>query len=288
MTDPAPQQQVEIQLGVPYCTHDGTELSGDLYRPKGKGPFPVLIGAPGGGWRVCARSSLSQWGSYLAERGIGFFAIDYRVATATRKAFPEAVQDVLSAIRFIRASAADMGVDPDRIGLLGTSAGAHLCALAALAAGSSALGRGYPEDALAEVSPAVKVLVAIYGIFDLRKQWQDDLVLNPGVEGNLARNLVGNDPFEDPQLYFDASPLSHVTYEKNRMPVFVSWGTADEFVLPAQSEAFVRTLQQARFNVRTHQAVGASHFWAAQPLDEATSDSAHLAPRLTAFLRMTL
>jgi len=80
-----------------------------------------------------------------------------------------------------------------------------------------------------------------------------------------------------------------VTYARNRLPVLVSWGTNDEFVNPAeQSEQFVRVLQQARFNVRTHRAVGASHFWFAQSPEAAGTDSAHLAPRLLMFLQSTL
>jgi acetyl esterase/lipase len=271
-----------------YCTHDGVELKGDLFLPRGIGPFPILVAAPGGAWRMCVRAGLAQWGHYLVRRGYGFFAIDYRVATATSKAFPEAVQDVLAAVRFMRGTAAKYSIDPHRIGLLGVSAGAHLAALAALAHDAPVFSGAYPNDSFANVSAEVKALVLVYGIYDLFKQWQDDLGLNPGIEGNLTRNLMGKDPFEDPQAYFDASPVRYITYRRNRMPVLVSWGTADEFVNPAQSEALVRALQQARFNVRTHRAVGASHFWFQQPLDEPVSDSAHLAPRLAQFLSMSL
>jgi acetyl esterase/lipase len=134
------------------------------------------------------------------------------------------------------------------------------------------------------VSAEVKSAVLVYGIYDVFKQWQADLALNPGVEGNVTRNLIGKDPYEDPQRFFDASPTKYVTYARNRLPVLVSWGSNDEFVNPAdQSEQFVRVLQQARFNVRTHRAVGASHFWFAQPPEEAGTDSAHLAPRLLMF-----
>jgi acetyl esterase/lipase len=96
------------RAGVTYCEHGGVKLQGDLYLPKGPGPFPVLIAVPGGGWRVCVRASLREWGLYLAARGYGVFVIDYRLATATRKAFPEAVHDVLAAVRFIRNSGSEL------------------------------------------------------------------------------------------------------------------------------------------------------------------------------------
>jgi acetyl esterase/lipase len=224
----------------------------------------MLIGVPGGGWRICVRASLREWGFYLASRGYGMFVIDYRVATTTRKAFPEAVQDVITAVRFVRGSQAELSIDPFRIGLLGASAGAHLAALAALG-GDAAFG-GRPGDAFAGTPADVKALVVIYGVYDLFSHWQGDLARNPDPEWNLARN----------------------PYDKNQMPVFVSWGGSDEVVDPAQSEAFVRALQQARFSVRTHKIPAASHFWFSDPLDDPSSDSANLAPRLMRFIKQAL
>jgi acetyl esterase/lipase len=281
-------QEISCRQGITYCTHDGVALAGDLYLPKGDGPFPVLIGAPGGAWRQCARASFRQWGLYLAARGYALFAIDYRVATTTRKSFPEAVHDVIAAVRFVRGSAASLSVDPQRIGLLGASAGAHLAALAALAHDKPAFGGKYPDDPFAAVPAAVKTLVVVYGIFDLVEQWYEDSSFYPGPEGNHARNLTGKDLFEDQQVYVDASPIRHLSYDNNRISVFVTWGTADEAVNPAQSQNFVRALKRSRFNVKTHQIVGASHYWFTQPLDEPTSDSANLAPRLTWFLDANL
>lgn len=260
--------------GVTYCEHGGVELQGDLYLPKGSGPFPVLIAVPGGGWRVCVRASLREWGFYLAARGYGVFVIDYRLATATRKAFPEAVQDVLAAVRFIRSSASELSVDPNRIGLIGASAGAHLAALAAFGG---------------DATPAhVKALVAVCGVYDLLRHWQDDLGRNPAPQSNIARNLIGEDPYENPRAYFEASPLRHVSYEKNGMPVLVSWSMSDDVVDPTQSEAFVRALQQARFTVRTHRLVAATHFWFGEPLHETSGAPASFAPRLMEFLGSAL
>ena len=272
--------------GVTYREHGGVELQGDLYLPKGSGPFPILIAVPGGGWRVCVRASLREWGFYLASRGYGTFAIDYRLATHTRKAFPEAVQDVLAAVRFIRSSGAELSIDPTRIGLLGASAGAHLAALAALG-GDAAFG-GRSDDASAATSADVKALVAVCGVYDLFRHWQDDLGRNPDPQWNISKNLIGQDPYEDPQAYFEASPLRHVSYNKNQMPVLVSWSTSDDVVDPAQSESFVRALQQARFTVRTHRLIAASHFWFGEPLQDASSAAASFAPRLMQFLNSAL
>ncbi len=109
---------------------------------------PALVAVHGGGWVAGARSALQYWGPYLAARGIAVFAISYRLATKT-KTFPEAVQDVLAGVQFLRGKASAFGIDPARIGLLGASAGAHLAALAAL--GGKKFAGGYPQDAFAAV-----------------------------------------------------------------------------------------------------------------------------------------
>jgi acetyl esterase/lipase len=287
MTASESSSHVTHREGVTYREHGGVELQGDLYLPKGSGPFPVLIAVPGGGWRVCVRASLREWGFYLASRGYGMFAIDYRLATNTRKAFPEAVQDVLAAVRFIRGSGAELSIDPSRIALLGASAGAHLAALAALG-GDAAVFGGRSDDVLVATSARVKALVAVCGVYDLFRHWQDDLGRNPDPQWNIARNLIGKEPYEDPQAYFDASPLRHVSYESNQLPVLVSWSTSDDVVDPAQSESFVRALQQARFTVRTHRVIAASHFWFGEPLQDASSAAASFAPRLMQFLNSAL
>ena len=267
-------RDVTYKEGVTYCDHGGTALQGDLYLPKGAGPFPVLIGVPGGGWRVCVRASFRDWGFYLASCGYGLFVIDYRLATSVRKAFPEAVQDVRAAVRFVRSSGSQLSIDPSRVGLLGASAGAHLAALAALGCDSAF---GACDDAASAATPAhVKTLIAVCGVYDLFRHWQDDLGRTPDPQSNIARNLIGEDPYENPRAWFDASPLRQLTYEKNRMPVLVSWSTEDDVVDPAQSECFVRALQQARFTVRTHRAVAASHFWFGEPFDDSSTAAASL------------
>src|SRR6476620_8791328 len=116
-------QQIEARGGVTYATHDGVALAGDLYLPAGAGPFPALVGVHGGGWQAGARSAFQFWGPYLASRGYALFAISYRLAKKGQKMFPQAVQDVLAGVQFVRGSAGAFKVDPDRIALLGASAG---------------------------------------------------------------------------------------------------------------------------------------------------------------------
>ncbi len=111
--------EFETRPGMTYATHDSVALAGDLYLPKGTGPYPMLVGVHGGGWVQGARGQFQHWGKYLAARGVALFAISYRFATAKQKTFPHAVQDVLAAIQFARGNAKEFNVAPDRIGVFG-------------------------------------------------------------------------------------------------------------------------------------------------------------------------
>jgi acetyl esterase/lipase len=283
MAEPA----FELRPALTYATHDGVALQGDLYLPRklpvSAGPAPALIAVHGGGWQQGARSAFQHWGPYLATRGYALFAVSYRFAKKGKKAFPEAVRDVLAAIRYVRGNAAALGIDSARIGLIGASAGAHLCALAALAGRSPALGGGYPDDAHASVDTTVKVLIGVYGVYDPVEMWQA-YRLNSPLDNNIE-NFIGASPMENRQLYFDASPISYATYANNKTAVLLACGTEDDLVdRKAHTDAFLRALKQAGFFARTCIVEGAGHYWVSDPLEEPGSYSGFLAPRLLRFL----
>jgi acetyl esterase/lipase len=277
MTDAA----VQTKTGIAYAQHDGVELVGHLYLPAGVKGAPALVAVHGGAWIQGARSAFQYWGPYLAARGIATFAISYRLATKS-KMFPQAVQDVMAAVQFVRGKANEFGVDPQRIGLLGASAGAHLAALAALA-GKKFAG-GYPQDEFASVGSEVKALVGVYGIYDMVAMWTSCQVQWP--IGNIVERFLGVPPMQDRQLYFDASPMSYATVANNKLAVLLVTGSADDLVEPGpQTEAFQLALKQAGFFVRPCIVSGAPHYWMNDPIDnDPTGFPAFLAPRLMRFL----
>src|SRR5262249_25807725 len=154
----------DLHAAVTYANHDGVALQGDLYLPKGAGPFAALVAVHGGGWQQGARNAFQYWGPYLAERGYALFTVSYRLAKKGTKTFPHAVHDVVAAVQFLRANAAQYRVDPERLGLFGASAGAHLASLAALGANAGKFLHGYPNDPQAKQSAKVKVLSVGYRV----------------------------------------------------------------------------------------------------------------------------
>jgi acetyl esterase/lipase len=268
---------------ITFATHESTALPGDLYLPEGAGPFPAMVVVHGGGWQQGTRTAYAGWGNYLANAGIALFAVDYRLCSKDKKSYPEAVQDVRAAVQYLRGSAADLKIDPKRIGLWGDSAGAHLASLVALAGDSPAFAESTKGDPFGAVSTKVKCCIGLYGVYDLSAQWQHDLVARPGDQ--ITEKFLGKPPIDDRKLFFDASPLSYVTRANNQTAFFIAYGTEDDIVdIETQSEAFVLALKQTGAFVRTAILQGAPHFWGSEPLDEPGSFSGFLAPRLKRFL----
>lgn len=279
----ATEYEVTTKSGVVYVEHDGTKLAGDLYLPKGRAKAPVLVAVHGGAWQAGTSRFYWNWGLFLARNGYAVFAIDYRVGKAG--VYPAAVYDVKAAVQFMRAKAADFDLDPDRIGLMGDSAGAHLAALTALAGDQYTANR---DDPNAGTAANVKAVVAFYGVFDMLAQWSRELVAHPN--DNVVEKFLGVAPTQDRRVYFEASPISYATVDHNKIRFLLIHGTDDDIVDPAsQSVAFLTALGQAGFYVRRIVIPGAGHFWATDPFEsEPRSYNALTVPRLLRFLESSL
>ena len=141
----------DLRAASTYATHDGVALQGDLYLPKGAGPFPALVAVHGGGWQQGARSAFQYWGPYLAARGYGLFTISYRLAKkGTEDVSAGGARRGRGACSSCAPTRPQHRIDPERLGLFGASAGAHLASLAALGANAGAFLDGYPDDPQAQ------------------------------------------------------------------------------------------------------------------------------------------
>ncbi len=177
----------------------------DIYRPhESRTLRPAVIWIHGGGWhegdKRIGPSGISVLGPLLVSRGFVAFSCNYRLAPA--HFHPAQVDDVQRVVRWVRANARKYGVDPDRIGAVGISAGAHLAAMLGVRDT-----RAEQQDGLDRYSSRVQAVVALNGVYDLRSE--EDLLFPPSF--NAARKMMGKDPKEAASLWADASPIAFVT-----------------------------------------------------------------------------
>jgi acetyl esterase/lipase len=271
--------QVTTRPDIEYVQHDGAALAGDLYLPKGRDKAPIVVAIHGGGWQNGNRSSWKHWGPFLAKNGYAVFAISYRLGKPG--IYPAAVYDGKAAIQFVRAQASELGVDPDRIGLMGDSAGGHLVALLGLAA--EEFKSEYRDDKNAAIPAGVKSVIGFYGVYDMLAQWQHDQIARP--RDQITEKFLGQSPMQSKKIYFDSSPISYTTIDRNKARFLLINGTNDDIVDPAQGVAFWTALNQAGTFARRIIVPGAGHFFASDPFeDEPNSYNAQVAPRLLRFL----
>lgn len=280
----AAEYEIVNHADLVFAEHDGTKLVGDLYLPKGRSKVPVLVAVHGGGWQVGSKQFYRYWGLFLARAGYAVFAVDYRLGKPG--VYPAAVYDVKAAVQYIRAKAGEFDLDPDRIGLVGDSAGAHLASLVALA--GDQFNSAYRDDATASVSANVKCVIGFYGVYDMHAQWTHDLTSRPN--DKIVEKFLGTSPMQNRRVYFDASPISYATVDHNQLKFLLIHGTEDDIVDSlTQSGAFLTALTQSGFFVRRIIIPGAGHFWSSDPFEsEPRSYAAQSIPRLMRFLETSL
>ena len=280
------EHEVTRRDDIVFAEHDGVRLLGDLYAPKGLDKAPALVAVHGGGWQIGVRKFYSNWGPYLARNGFAVFAIEYRLMKPGVKTYPGSVYDTKAAVQYVRAKAGDFGIDPDRIGMIGDSAGAHLSALVALAGEEPAFSSQYRSEASAALPAKVKAVVGFYGVYDMLAQWQHDLVTRP--RDNISEKYLSAAPHTNRKVFFEASPISYATADRNSTRFLLIHGDHDDIVDPAtQSAAFLLALKQAGFFVRTVVIPGAGHFFITEPVDD-TSFGGFAGPKVVRFLRDAL
>ena len=278
--------EVVTRNDIAFAEHDGVKLLGDFYAPKGLDKAPVLVAVHGGGWQVGNRKFYSNWGPYLARNGYAVFAIEYRLMKPGVKTYPGAIYDAKAAVQYVRANARDLGIDPERIGMVGDSAGAHLSSLVALAGEDPAFSSEYRSDPNASVPAKVKVVVGFYGVYDMLAQWEHDLFTRP--RDNISEKFLGAAPHTNRRIFFEASPISYATVDRNATRFLLIHGDHDDIVDAAtQSTAFLNALKQAGFFVRTVVIPGAGHFFVTDPVDE-TSFGGFAGPKVVRFLNDAL
>jgi len=234
---------------VTYCVEGGQSLAMTLFTPGTPGDSdPVVLQVHGGGWQHGGRLlSLSESGAAtdLVDAGFVVASIDYRLAP--ENPWPDQIIDTKCAVRYLRANATELGIDPNRIAALGDSAGGQLVSLLGTT-GSSTL---WHEGPYADESSAVDAVVDEFGPADLSATgWPVDSV-------DMIRRAFGVPPGTSSPVLAQASPITHVA--AGDPPFLIVQGTDDQVVPMSQSERFAAQLRVNDVPVQVVLVAGGRH-----------------------------
>ncbi|GAC1365164.1 MAG: alpha/beta hydrolase [Ktedonobacteraceae bacterium] len=212
----------------------------DIYLPEGEGPFPLLVYVHGGAFRFGDKrenEAASTFGSVLAA-GFALASINYRLSGEAK--FPAQIQDVKTAVRWLRTQAATYRLDPRRIGAWGASAGGHLVSLLGTSGGAEALEGS--DLGHAEQSSRVQAVVAWYAPINfLQMDTQLAQTGHCGPDALTHNNpnspeseLIGGPIQTHPELVQTTNPVTYI--QKDMPPFLLQHGTFDCVVPPQQSQ----------------------------------------------------
>lgn len=246
------EQRFTTISDVPYCTGGGKPLLMDLFIPKDRirTPTPAVLWIHGGGWERGDKNGNSG-ALLLANEGFVTASLFYRLSGDSP--FPADLEDCKCAIRFLRANASKYGVDPERIGVAGASAGGHLAELVATAGRSAGL---EGDGGWQEVSSKVQAAAAYYGASDFTvgaMEFQHHT-------GQVVLKLFRGSEKDKPDLYRQASPVFYVS--KDSPPMFLAHGEKDDLVPFDQSVRMAEAYRRLGLPVELIAAKNAGHDFA--------------------------
>lgn len=239
-----------VERDVPYLG-EGRAEKADLYLPMGGdlATRPAVVDIHGGGWAGGDKADRREVNicTNLAANGYVAMSVNYALQVKNGPpVWPRNLQDCKTAVRWLRANAARLRVDPGRIGAIGGSAGGHLAAM---------VGVTGPEAGLDPAGPHGEQPCNVQGVVDLYGPvlWMQ--------KRDLA--MIGKGLAEAPELYRLASPLSHL--DKGDPPILIIHGTADKTVDVGQSRTFAAELAKVGIEHQLVIVEGAPHTFHLQP-----------------------
>ncbi len=210
---------VTVAADIPFASVDGNELALDLYMPVAAENPPLLVWVHGGAWRAGSRKSVSSL-AYV-EAGYALASVSYRLSGVAP--FPAQSHDIKGAIRFLRANAEAYGYDASRIGILGSSAGAHLAALVGVTNGNENL-EGDVGGNL-DQSSDIAAIVSYFPATNLTSILDQSTPFGLNLRVPSLEALFGGPVEEKAELARLASPVFHI--DADDPPLFLLHGDQD-------------------------------------------------------------
>jgi acetyl esterase/lipase len=243
--------QARVDKNVIYGMYSGLALLMDVHRPASPNGYGIVF-ISGSAWQApmtygatgLKENQIDLWGPPLLRAGYTVFAINHRAAP--RFHYPDPVEDVQRAVRFVRHHAAEYRINPSRIGGLGGSSGGHLISLVGMLA---APGIADDADPVNQQPATLQVLV-------LRATPSDLSVLSAPAVVSFMERLPDQTP-DDKKVYAAASPITHVT--RSSPPVLLLHGDSDDIVPYSQAVMMEAALKKAGVPVKLVAAQGGEH-----------------------------
>lgn len=226
-----------IGCEAPYDVHEtltydaaiGYQGTFDLYEPSsdsGRANRPAILAIHGGAWRSGDKAWGAQFANELCPYGYVVFSINYRLSSRPDGTWPAQIEDVQTALRFIRANATRFRIDPDRIASLGMSAGGHLATMVAL------------RDDPAGPDGRVHTAINLDGEHDMTMP-PDQVMAD--FDDILTKVMGHTAPWTEAEL----RDISTVTFARPDVSILTVHGAGDDNVYVAQAERITAALRSS-------------------------------------------
>ena len=257
-SSPSVASAVEFTPNVVYGRGGDVDLHLDIARPIDQiDPSPCVVFIHGGGWRMGDKSMHAKHVQSFAQRGYVAATVQYRFCPKYR--FPCQVEDVKCAVRYLRANADKYGIDQDRIGAVGFSAGAHLAMMLGTMDEADGLeGTGGWEGQASKV----QAVVSYFGPTDFRTG-PVPLTAEP-----LLNDFIGGPRDDHEEAWHAASPAKYVN--KGDAPMLLFQGTNDPLVPFTQAMQLATEMASTGIPGRVELIMKMGHGWRGKELDRTT------------------
>ncbi len=244
-----PGEDTVLVSNLEYAYADDKPLLLDLYLPRNaQKPYPVIVWIHGGGWMYHSKEYYVP--VQMVDKGFAVASIGYRLSH--QAVFPAQLEDCKSAIRWLKSNASKYGLDAERFGAWGNSAGGHLAAL------------------LGTTGDDIKAVCTYYAPVDFLKMNHPDIKYDHDSADSAESRLLGMPAKSNPEKAAAANPISYIS--EKTPPFLIIHGDKDELVHYSQSIMLYESLKKAGVNAELHIIEGAGHGFELGDMDTTFAD----------------
>ncbi|MGG3664064.1 prolyl oligopeptidase family serine peptidase [Bacillus gobiensis] len=262
---------VQLIPNIEFSNVDGTSLKLNLLvyrnpmdvlfnRDGNQEKYPLIIYLQGSGWGWTEQDTFGFLPQLVdfAKQGYVIASVQYR--GSSEAIFPAQIQDVKTAVRFLKANAFQYNIDPQKVGVWGDSSGGHLALLLGLTEGIEEFNgdREYPHE-----STQVQAIVDWFGPTEILTMSQFPSAFDHDSPQSPESKLIGGAVQENKEKARKASPIEYV--HPDAPPILMMHGDQDDVVPYEQSVQFFKALKQAGNDATLYKITGAGHIAFTQP-----------------------